>query len=456
MTHRSHSIRLLTPYPASVPPTIPAKRPADTPAEQRSPGPKIAKPPSQVASPALAAAKKPAPQSSPLVPPSAALPPSLSSPALPALNSSPPKHPPREAPDPIIDLTQPTPELAPAAVQNRTQPSQPNQAPVLPNLAQAQPIQPPTQSQPPTTPQSQLQSSMQSQPTTVSVMQLASHDVADMQAKLQQVEMRIKDTHKRQMEAMQAGNNDEANSQRIALSRQVAAYKKGRMYVEQVLSAKKLVAATQAQGSSQPHDAMLNPGTSQHSTPAVPVTPQATPTNSHSTPRLATPRNPGMPLNQNPMSAMNQTPPNIHPNSSASAAANTNANAALLQAFNTNPTQTPPQVSSGGVSAHDPHVLGATPHHGHSHNNSLGKLPQQMPPGVAAQMKQFNEQRGVAQGNQGLVIGGDGSGTNAGGIGGQQWSGTLTWQGTDTTRNERKEVHAQVTAITSNASKSDP
>ena len=188
-------------------------------------------------------------------------------------------------------------------------------------------------------------------------------------------------------------------------------------------------------------------GTSQHSTPAVPVTPQATPTNSHSTPRLA------MLLNQNSMSAMNQSSPNIHPNSSASAAAN--ANATLLRAFNTSATQTPPQVGSGGVSTHDPHVLGATPHHGHSHNNSLGKLPQQMPPGVAAQMKQFNEQRGVAQGNQGL-IGEDSSGTNAGGIGSQQWSGTLTWQGTDTTRNERKEVHAQVTAITSKSSKSDP
>ena len=248
------------------------------------------------------------------------------------------------------------------------------------------------------------------------------------------------DTHKRKIEALQAGDNDEANRQNIIFSGQVAAYKKGcTAYMEQILYTKDILAATQTQGSSQPYDSMLHPGTIQHSTP-----------------RLARPRNPGMPLNQNPMSVMNQSSPNIYPNSSASAAANANANAALLQAFNTNPTQTPPQVGSGGVSTHDPHVLGATPHHGHSHNNSLGKLPQQMPPGVAAQMKQFNEQRGVAQGNQGLVIGGDGSGTNAGGIGGQQWSGTLTWQGTDTTRNERKEVHAQVTAITSNASKSDP
>ena len=35
----------------------------------------------------------------------------------------------------------------------------------------------------------------------------------------------------------------------------------------------------------------------------------------------------------------------------------------------------------------------------------------------------------------------------------RQWSGTLTWQGTDTTPRERKEVHAQVTAT---PSKGDP
>jgi hypothetical protein len=173
-----------------------------------------------------------------------------------------------------------------------------------------------------------------------------------------------------------------------------------------------------------------------------------------------------MPVNQNPMSGMNPSTPNINPNSGAGAgpspAANTNA--ALLQAFNPTATQTPPQVGLGGVSAHDAHGLVATPQHGHPHNNSLGKQPPQMPPGVvAAQMKQFAEQRGLAQGNQGLIVGENGSGTNmgagpntAGGVGeriSQQWSGTLTWQGTDTTRNERKEVRAQVTAT---ASKGDP
>ena len=288
---------------------------------------------------------------------------------------------------------------------------------------------------------------MQSQPPSLSVMQLASHDVGDMQAKLQQVEMRIKDTHKRQLEAAQAGDTDEALKQRNILGRQVAAYKKGRMYVEQVLSAKRLVAAAQAQGSPLPHDSALNLPTSQHSTPAVSVTPQPTPTNSHSTPQLPTPRKPGMPVNQNPMLGMNQSPPNIHPNSGAGATTTTNP--ALLQPFNPNATQTPPQVGLSSVSAHDAH----TPQHGHSHNNSLGKLPQQIPPGVVA------AQRGVVQGNQGLIIGGDGSGTNAGGVGermNHQWSGTLTWQGTDTTRNERKEVHALVTATATNTSKGDP
>jgi hypothetical protein len=60
-------------------------------------------------------------------------------------------------------------------------------------------------------------------------------------------------------------------------------------------------------------------------------------------------------------------------------------------------------------------------------------------------------------------VGGNGSGMNAGAslkpAGGvdermnQQWSGTLTWQGTDATSNERKEVCTQVTAI---ASKGNP
>jgi hypothetical protein len=65
------------------------------------------------------------------------------------------------------------------------------------------------------------------------------------------------------------------------------------------------------------------------------------------------------------------------------------------------------------------------------------------------------------------IVGGNSSGINpretlktAGGVDGrmsQQWSGTLTWQGTDTTLGERREVRAQVTAkVTATASKGDP
>ncbi|KAH9995768.1 hypothetical protein BJV77DRAFT_1066136 [Russula vinacea] len=69
------------------------------------------------------------------------------------------------------------------------------------------------------------------------------------------------------------------------------------------------------------------------------------------------------------------------------------------------------------------------------------------------------------QGNPGFIVGGDGSGTNAGaspgsvGQGGeridQQWSGTLAWRGTIRTdiSIERKEARTQVTAT---ASKGDP
>ena len=443
-------------FPAAVPPTIPAKRPAEAPAEQRSPGPKIAKPPSQTASPALAAAKKPIPQSSPLVPPVAPLPSLLSSPSL---HSSPPKPPPREPQEPgVIDLTQPTPELAPAPVQNRAQPPKPT-PPVLPNPAQAQPIQPPTHSQAPTTPQSQLQQSMQpqlqpsSQSPSVGMRQLASADVGEMRTKLLQVESRIRDTQKRLNEAANAGNTEEANTQRLILGRQIGAYKKGCEFVEKVVYAKKFVTAAQAQGSSQPPDSALNPVISQHPTPTVSATPHATPPmNPHSTPRLATPRNPGMSVNQNPISGMNASPPNVNPNSGVSAGPGppANTNAALLQAFNPTAAQTPPQVGLGGVSTPDGHMRGATPQHGHAHTNSFGAQPPQLPPAVvAAQMKQFAEQRG-------LIIGGNSSGTNAGDVGermSKQWSGTLTWQGTDTARNERKEVRAQVTAT---ASKGDP
>ena len=455
-------------YPAAVPPTIPAKRPAETPAEQRSPGPKIAKPPSQTASPALAAAKKPIPQSSPLVPPATAVaPPPSSSLSSPFPHSSPPKPIHREPLEPgIIDLTQPTPELAPAAVQK---PPKPNPPPVLPNSAQAQqPIQPPMQSQAPTTPQSLLQSQLQpsmqpqpqppSQPPSVGMRQLAGADVGEMRAKLHQVEMRIRDTQRRQIEAANAGNTEEANKQTFIFSRQVAAYKKGCEFVEKVEYAKKFVTAGQAQGSPQPPDSALNSVTSQHPTPVVPATPQATPpANPHSTPRLATPRKPGIPVNQNPISRMNPSSPNIHPNSGVSAGpgppANTNTSGALLQTFNPTATQTPPQVGLGGGSTPDAHMFGATPQHGHAHTNSFGTQPPHIPPAaLAAQMKQFAEQRGLT-GNPGLILGGNtntGPGPQtAGGVGermSNQWSGTLTWQGTDTARNERKEVRAQVTA----------
>lgn len=294
--------------------------------------------------------------------------------------------------------------------------------------------------------------------------QLASADEGEMRAKLNQVEQRIRDTQKRHVEAANAGNTEEANKQRFILGQQVGAYKRGREFVEKVVYAKKYVAAAQAQGSSQPPDSALNPVTSQHPTPVVSATPQATatpPMNPHPTPRLATPRKPGIPVNQNPISGMNASSPNINPNSGVSAgpgpSANTNMNVALLQAFNPTAAQTPPQIGLGGVSTPDTHMRGTTPQHGHGHTNSMGTQPPQLPPAVvAAQMKQFAEQRGPTQGNQGLIIGGNGSATNAGDVAermGKQWSGTLTWQGTDTARNERKEVRAQVTAT---ATKGDP
>ena len=186
--------------------------------------------------------------------------------------------------------------------------------------------------QPPITPQSQLQPepSMQSQHPSLrlSVIQLASHEIEDMQVKLQQVEVRIKDTHKRQLEAAQAGDTDEANKQSITLSRQVAAYRKGSAYVEQVLYAKRLVAEAQvqAEGSSQPpHDSANDPGTSQ---------------------------------SQNPMSGMNQSPLNIDFDSGASTSAGpaASASAALLQASGHTATQTPPQVSIGVRMRHQTYV----------------------------------------------------------------------------------------------------
>ena len=84
-------------------------------------------------------------------------------------------------------------------------------------------------------------------------------------------------------------------------------------------------------------------------------------------------------------------------------------------------------------------------------------------PGVTTQMEKLVGQHGLAQGNQDLIVDGNGTGTSAGagptpaGTIGEmadlRWTGTLKWQGTDTTRNERKEVHAQVTVT---ASKGNP
>lgn len=78
-------------------------------------------------------------------------------------------------------------------------------------------------------------------------------------------------------------------------------------------------------------------------------------------------------------------------------------------------------------------------------------------------MEKLVGQHGLAQGNQGLIVSGNSTGTNAGAdptpagtIGDEmadlRWTGTLKWQGTYITRNE-KEVHAQVTVT---ASKGNP
>ncbi|KAI9510732.1 hypothetical protein F5148DRAFT_1332188 [Russula earlei] len=438
--------RHLNPEP-QVPPTIPAKRPAETPAEQRSPGPKIVRPPSQTASPALAAAKRPIPQSSPLVPPAPAPAPPSSAFASPAPQASPPKPPSREPPESgVIDLTQPTPELAPASVQNRPLPSKPNppqQAPSLPNLTRPpQPTQPPTQSPSLTTSQPQVQPPMQPQPQPPSqppslplnLGQMANADVADLQAKLKQVEIRIIGMRNRQMEAAQAGRTEEAKQYDMTLAQQMAVYKKGLEFVMKVMQTKRFLASGQAQGSSQPHDSAPNSNTKPLPTPAVSATPQSTPsTSSQSAPQVATQWKPGIPMT---------------PNTTYSSPMNGSNPAA---------TEIPPQVGLGSVSVPDAHALSAAPQHGHSHSNSIGQQPPQITPAVAAaQMKKLAEQRGLAQNNQGLAVGGNSAGTNAtagpstgGSFGDHQWSGTLMWQGTDTTRNEKKEVRAQVTATTS-------
>jgi len=218
-------------------------------------------------------------------------------------------------------------------------------------------------------PQPQPQPPSQFPYLSVGVRQLASADAEGMRAKLQQVEMRIRETQRRQIEASNTGNTEEANKLRLIHGQQVAAYKKGCEFVEKVEYAKKLViAAAQAQESSQPSsDSALNPVTTKHGPPA-----------------------------------------------------NTNTNVALLQAFNpTTAAQTQAQVGLGsGVSSPDAHntMRGATtPQHGHAHHtNSFGTQPPQLPP--AALATQFSEQRGPTQGNQGLIVGGNSSGTNAGGV----------------------------------------
>lgn len=145
---------------------------------------------------------------------------------------------------------------------------------------------------------------------------------------------------------------------------------------------------------------------------------------------------------------MNPPPPNIYPYSEEGAGPGpaSNMNATLTQAFNNfNPTamQTPQQVVLDGVSVSDVHGLSASAtsqHAGHVHDNGLGmQHPQTFPGLVATQMIQhFVEQRGLERGNHERM---------------DQWSGTIAWWGTDTTRNERREVRAQVTAT---ASKGDP
>jgi hypothetical protein len=462
-----------------VPSTIPAKRPAETPTEQRSPGPKFSRPSSQTASPALAAAKKAVPQSSPLVPPATVpAPPSLSSasPAVPptaAVSFSPPKPPTREPVDSgVIDLTQRTPEIAPAVTQNRNQPSKvnpPQAPPLMPNPAQpSQATQPPAQNQsfatsqpPPMQPQPQPQA--HTPQFALNLDQFASASLADIQAKLKQVEKRLMELNAMHMEATQAGRTEDGNKYAL-LTRQRAAMSHGWRLLK-ALEKKKL---DQAQGSSQPmQEPAPNTSTSQHQTPTMSSTPQPAAPNasSQSTPRLATSH---IPANQNlnPMSAINPPPSNINPTWPANVGPGSAANPALLQTFNPTTTQIPAQVGLGGVSAPDAHPLGAMPQPGHSQSNSLGQH-SQMPAGVAAQMKKLVEQRGFVQNTQAFGTGGNGAGTNVGAAGSgsspssgpgpamtggfveprdNQWLGTLMWQGTDTTRNEKKEVRAQVMA----------
>ena len=303
----------------------------------------------------------------------------------------------------------------------------------------------------------------------------ANADPMEMMSKLKQVEMRIADLRNKQMEAAQAGRTDEANKFATVLSQHIAAYKKGREFVVKMLEAKRAAAAGapgQGQGpsSQQPaHDAASTAGTTQHSTPTMVATPQPqlTPnTNPRSTPRLGA--TPLMAANPNPISAMNPSPSHVSTNSGVSVGSGSaaNANAALLQAFNPAASQIPTQSGLAGLSGPDAHSLATMPQHGlppnnnNNNNNNLGQQP--MTPALMAQMRKLVEQRGLAQNGQTLIPGNN-AGTN-GGTGAPvaptmpsgggfsetrdvQWVGTFVWQGTDTARNEKKEVRVQIVAI---------
>jgi hypothetical protein len=294
----------------------------------------------------------------------------------------------------------------------------------------------------------------------------ASADPMEMLTKLKQVEMRIAELRNKQLEAAQAGRTEDANKLTVVLSQHIAAYKKGREFVVKMLEAKRAAAAAQGQGQGQgssqsAHDPTSTAGTTQHSTPTMAATPQPqlTPnTNPRSTPRLAA--TPLMAANPNPMSAMNPSPSHVSTNSGVSVGSGSaaNANAALLQAFNPAATQIPAQSGLAGLSGSDAHSLTTMQQHGLPHNNNLGQQP--MTPALAAQMRKLVEQRGLAQNGQTLIPGNNAGINGATGApaaptmpGGfsetrdVQWVGTFVWQGTDTARNEKKEVRAQIVAI---------
>ncbi|KAI9508549.1 hypothetical protein F5148DRAFT_1148956 [Russula earlei] len=143
--------------------------------------------------------------------------------------------------------------------------------------------------------------------------QMGNADVADLQAKLKQVEIRITEMCNRQMEAAQAVCTEEAKQYNIMLAQQIAVYKMGREFVMKVIQAKKFLASGQAQGSSQPHDSAPNSNTKPQPTPAVSATHQSTPsTDSRSAPQIATPWKPGIPMTPNTTSTTYSSPMNVN------------------------------------------------------------------------------------------------------------------------------------------------